>query len=506
MRRSPSLRLRIAATFAAAFICTLAVIFITLHVALENLLVADLDGDLERFADSLIARIVVDNGLIERDEVGQVVTALLPGRLDSGLILVAVRNPEGTLIAASSPVSPDVFTARSMDVERLRGGAGVRYTVKNTEQHEFRVLNEPVMLDGQLVAVVQATASLGPITSALSRLQTLLVIMGMCATLVTTLVGYLIARRGLKPLEQVARLAADIEAHDLTRRLHLVHAPVEIARLADTFDAMLERIERAFALQRNFALDVAHELRTPLTALRGNLDVLLLDPDLTDDLRGEIQRLANETGRMMRLTSNLLSLAQAEAGRTVARRLVELDLVCLEVYQQARVLRAGVRLRLGHEDQVVVSGDSDLLKQLVLNLVENGMKYTPAGGAVTLSLYREGGQARIVVTDSGFGITAEHLPHIFERFYRAPPGGGRIAGGAGIGLAVARWIAEQHGGRIEVKSSPGSGSTFTVILPLAGAPAGSGTSSDSTTGAGAPVISDISEAAPPDIAARSGFR
>jgi len=214
-------------------------------------------------------------------------------------------------------------------------------------------------------------------------------------------------------------------------------------------------------------MDVSHELRTPLTALRGNLDVMLMDKNLDADSRSQLEKMSAEVGRLIRLTSNLLYLAHAEAGRDIVRRPVELDALCLEVIYQARTLRDDVAVRLGHEEQVTVSGDRDLLKQLILNLVDNAIKYSPGGGEVTVSLFEQGDLAEIVVADQGPGIPADQLTKIFERFYRVANNQSRTVGGAGIGLAISRWIAQVHGGDIRVESDVGIGSRFVVTLPLA---------------------------------------
>lgn len=462
---SLSLRWRITLGFVAAFILTLGLIFVTLHVALQRILRADLDAELSGSASALAATITPDDQLAPPGAILAAVTSASLERLAGSPLITVVLTEDGNVLAASSRIPLDVLALPPGELDRLRGGSEMYRTVRTAGDQELRQYVRPVIVDGQMVAAVSTATPLRPVTRATDTLQYVLVAEALVAAAAATAVGYLVARQGLRPLDTATALAADIEAHDLTRRLGLTRAPAEIRRLADTFDAMLTRLERAFDLQRSFALDVAHELRTPLTALRGHLDVLLLDPALDGDVRQEIEQLSAETGRMMRLTSNLLSLAQAEAGRQIERRPVDLDLICLEVYQQARTLHPGVRLRLGHEDQVTVSGDRDLLKQLILNLVENGLKYTPEGGTVTLSLFQMADSALVEVADTGPGITPEHRERIFERFYRAPVGGGRLTGGAGIGLSVVQWIAEQHGGRIDVESRPGHGSTFKVILP-----------------------------------------
>jgi len=182
------------------------------------------------------------------------------------------------------------------------------------------------------------------------------------------------------------------------------------------------------------------------------------------ELNDERIKNVQEAGRLIRLTTNLLYLASADAGREPERRPVELDVLFLEVYRQTKDLRPDVRLSLGNEDQVTVVGDRDLLKQMLLNLAENAVKYSPPSGQVTLSLFKSDGQARVVVEDTGPGIAPEHLPHIFERFYR---GDDRTKmGGSGLGLAIARWVATAHGGEIDVKSTVGRGSTFSVVLPF----------------------------------------
>ncbi|MCX7669523.1 MAG: cell wall metabolism sensor histidine kinase WalK, partial [Anaerolineae bacterium] len=221
--------------------------------------------------------------------------------------------------------------------------------------------------------------------------------------------------------------------------------------------------------------DVSHDLRTPLTTIQGNVDLLRRGAADDPQLRNEALRaIADETARMRRMVSDLLLLAQADAGLKLQRQPVELDTLLLEVYRQAQVM-AGDRLtvHLGAEDQALVLGDPDRLRQLLLNLVDNALKYTPAGGEVTLTLRRRDGWVQVIVEDTGIGISPEDLPHIFERHYRADRSRSR-SGGHGLGLAIAQWIAQAHDGRIEVTSELGKGSRFTVWLPEASATAPAG--------------------------------
>jgi signal transduction histidine kinase len=230
---------------------------------------------------------------------------------------------------------------------------------------------------------------------------------------------------------------------------------------------MLGRLEMSFDTQQRLVADVSHELRTPLTTIQGNLDLLRRgaadDPAMRND---SLAAIGNETARMRRLVNDLLLLAQADAGLQLQLHPVELDTLLLDVYRQGQVISqgTGVRVRLGAEDQAVVLGDADRLRQLLLNLVDNAIKYTPSGGDVTLTLKREAGWVLVSVADTGCGIPPEDLPHIFERFYRADRSRAR-PGGAGLGLSIAKWVAEAHGGELEVESELGQGTVFTLYLP-----------------------------------------
>lgn len=300
----------------------------------------------------------------------------------------------------------------------------------------------------------------------LDRLEVILLAEGIAGGILALIIAYWLSRGALKPLQEIVDVSAEIEASGLDRRIAAKNRPAEVQRLADTFDAMLERLDKAFQNQRNFVYDVSHELRTPLTVLRGNIDVLLMSRDLDPEMREHMERMSVEIGRLIRLTNNLLYLASADVGRVPERRSVELNVLCQEVYAQLKDLRPEVSLRVGRDDEATVVGDRDLLKQMLLNLVENGIKYVSAGGNVTLSAYSEEAEARLVVEDDGPGIPPEIQPRIFERFFQ---GENRGKGGAGIGLAIARWVAVAHGGDIAVESEVGKGSTFVVTLPLSAA-------------------------------------
>ncbi len=333
----------------------------------------------------------------------------------------------------------------------------------------LRVVTKPILTTGgQLLGYVQAASPLDQVDLAKNVLLLVLVTGGLAAVLLAAMVGWLSANRALKPLDTITQAALQISrADDLSRRIPLVGVPQdEVGRLAQAFNATLERLERLFNAQRRFLADVSHELRTPLTTIRGNVDLLrrMGGADATS-----LDAIQSEAERMSRLVGDLLLLAQSDAGTLpLARNPVELDTLLLEVFREAQVLAGGVTLQIGEIDQAVVNGDRDRLKQLLLNLVSNALKFTPEGGRVTVGLARTPGNwARLVVTDTGVGIPPGELPFIFERFYRIDKARTRAAGGAGLGLAIAQRIAQVHGGKIEASSTGAGGSTFAVWLPLA---------------------------------------
>jgi heavy metal sensor kinase len=266
--------------------------------------------------------------------------------------------------------------------------------------------------------------------------------------------------------------ARRISGEHLQERLHETGFGDELDRLAKTLNDMLARLDDSFRQIRQFSADASHELQTPLTILRGEIEVALRAPRDREEYEGVLRSCLEEIERISRLVGGLLLLARADAGvLRLDLQPVELGELVTEVGARLGRLAAekGLRLHLDIPGEVLVLGDREHLERLLVNLVDNAIKYTPSGGAVTLSLAEsEGREARISIQDTGRGMTEEEQEQIFTRFYRA--GLSRTDGGPGVGLGlcIANSIAEAHGGRIEVASSPGQGSTFTVVLPATG--------------------------------------
>ena len=280
--------------------------------------------------------------------------------------------------------------------------------------------------------------------------------------------GWMLALRALRPVDRMTETTRRISAEHLTGRLDETGAGDELDRLAQTLNAMLGRLDAAFKEMRQFTADASHELQTPLTILKGEMEVALRSPRSPEEYQRILKSALEEIDKIARLVEGLLLLARADAGvLRMDQRPVDLGQLVEEVYGQARILAEArsINLGLGPVEPVSAQGDYTHLRRLLLNLVDNGIKYTPPGGNVTISLQSSGGWASIRVEDTGIGIPKEDQARIFQRFYRSPEARSRAEGGAGLGLCIARSIAEAHGGRIEVESIAGRGSTFTVLLP-----------------------------------------
>ncbi|MHB0869818.1 MAG: sensor histidine kinase [Chloroflexota bacterium] len=342
-------------------------------------------------------------------------------------------------------------------------------TVGQEERGRTRLYAVPIRIGDRELGYLEAGASMEQLDHSMERLGLLLASSSALGLLAALLGGWAIAASALRPVATMANTARAIAlSRGFSRRLPHLGRHDELGQLAATFNEMLASLDEAYQAQQRFVADASHELRAPLTTIQGNLELLERAPRMSDLERAEtLTSLRQESGRMSRLVADLLVLARADAGQPLKRERVELDRLLLAVFQETRVLARGRKLSLRDLDQLLVYGDPDRLKQLLVILADNAIKYTPDGGEVQLILRRAPGAAVISVSDTGIGIAAEDLPHIFDRFYRADKARSRDQGGTGLGLSIARWIAESHGGHISVESTLGRGSVFTVRLPLA---------------------------------------
>lgn len=348
---------------------------------------------------------------------------------------------------------------------RVDAGAGVFTTAQGGEGDRWRIYVLPLTPSGRYL---ELAASMGAIDASVERLRRLLLVLGTAGTLAAFLAAWLLAGQALRPVRTITLTAGAIaSSRSFSKRVPASPRRDELGDLARTFNEMLESLEDAYRGQQRFVADASHELRAPLTAIQANLELLESQRKMpAADRHVAVAEASREAQRLSRLVADLLALARADAGVSIRIQPVDLDRLALESVQEARRIAGGRGVEVDKLEPVEVAGDEDRLKQLLLILLDNAIKYSPAGGVVRLQLQRDGQWGVLRIRDSGVGIAPEDLTHVFERFYRADPARSRDPGGTGLGLPIARWIVEQHGGEIGLESEPGRGTEVIVHLPI----------------------------------------
>jgi two-component system, OmpR family, sensor kinase len=319
---------------------------------------------------------------------------------------------------------------------------------------------------------VRVGQSLRPLQKARRQLLLLLALAGPAALLMGSYGGLLLANQALRPVDRLTRAAKEIEAGDLSKRVHVPSKMDELGRLAITFNRMISRLQAAFERQRQFTADASHELRTPLAVMRGDIEIALRRNRSADEYQEVLASNLEEIIRLSRLVEDLLMLARADAGPAdlhfepmnigdLCSQVVDYLAPLAEVKNQALAYQSDAKAEL------TIKGDAQRLKQMLLNLLDNAIKYTPGGGRITLTLMKDSKDAVMIISDTGRGIPTEDIPHIFERFFRhSRSTSDKTVQGSGLGLSIVKWIVESHQGNITAENNSAGGTKFTVRLPL----------------------------------------
>jgi len=476
-----TIRGRLTAWYASAVALTLAAFAAILYAERRSASYQELDRRIRLEADvtsGVLSEVYGSGGvLLQRSSEGRA-ELVRP-------VQAALEPVPGFLLITSSDTavfffaSPDVRAAGFSVLDQLR-----RLARADTADHSMRTAR--IAPDGPTIryvvrsatgggpqfGTILAGADVAPTELGIQELVAPLVLVFPLSLLVAWLVGSWIARRALAPVDQIITEVEEIsDGRSLHRRLPQPMVKDEFGRLADTLNAMMGRLERSFVALRRFTADASHELKTPLTVLRAGVERAVTTPNLPQETLVVLEETLQEVNRMTELVDALLTLARADEGRApLAREPVDLRGLLREVEETGELLAepGDVRIEVEVPDHPVsLAVDRSRIRQLMLNLLTNAVKYTPAGGRVRLSLSEEPTRVLLAVSDTGIGIAPGDLPHIFDRFYRADIARTRTGerAGAGLGLAICRWIAEAHGGSIDVQSRPGRGTTFTVSLP-----------------------------------------
>ncbi len=438
---------------------------VAIHTILQRSLYNEVDDHLRlHTADAQNLLDVGDNpGLVDYNAA----CSCYPAVNDFGSpgIFLRLIDQDGNVVGTSDNLGQLVLPVDPSLLERGFAGEAAIDTIVADDGTRIRVMASRLQVRNGVV-LLEIGQSLGTVDATMSQVMWVLLGSILVALAVAIVFGGILIRRALFAVSSITDTAQRIESSsDLSQRVGYSGPMDEIGRLATTFDHMIDQLEKVFASHKNFIADASHDLRSPLTVLQGNLD--LLKRDLAEDDRKEsLRAMGDETRKMSKIVDDLLLLAEVESGEIERLETVSLKEVLLESYERGRQLGGSRNVVIGREEDISVAGDAHRLKLLLGNLVDNAIRYTPEEGTITLSLFRDNGWARLEVTDDGIGISPEHLPHVFERFYMADKARSRSAGGSGLGLAIARAIAERHGGKVTATSTPGKGSTFTTWLKI----------------------------------------
>jgi heavy metal sensor kinase len=457
-----SFRFRLTVWYVGLFSLLFVMFSIFLHGLLSKDLRARLDQSLTSEANTASAlfedELVEEKGDVRRAAAGAVAglrlhgsrVAILSGaRLLASSAPVSPRELDAVVAQAFASASPDLLLA----LPRL-GPNGARAAT-----HSLDTLGRSFLV-----------FSIAPLDSIAADLGVVRRVIFLALPLLLGLAGiggYLLATHSLAPLNWMAEQAREITGRNLSRRLEIGNAAEELAVLAASFNELLARLDQSFEAMRRFVADASHELRTPIAVIRGEADVALSHDRGAAEYRDSLAIVLDESRRLSRLVDDLLNLARADAGRVTleVQEFYFNDLLadcCRSM--QTMAAASGVALECRSPGDVQFRGDEALLRRLLINLLDNAIRYTPPGGKVSAELEADAAVVRIRISDTGVGIAPEAAPHLFERFFRADRARSRQDGGFGLGLSIVKWIAEAHHGTVELAHNPAPGTTFTVTL------------------------------------------
>lgn len=472
-----NIRLRLTLWYTAILSVILAVFGTIVYFGLSRSLLTALDDHLQREANQIISNLKFEDSADYEDdendeehhEYAGVVKPEMEYIPEPG-VFWRVLSPDGQPFFDPGYLRNSSIANSTLDIDRPHFEYGVL-----ADDTPIRLYTLPFVIRQQQAGAVQVAESYVEIQDVQRRLVILLGLSIPLIILGASAGGWFLANSALAPIDRITRAANQITTHDLSRRLNLELPNDEVGRLAATFDSMLDRLETGFEQQKRFIGDASHEMRTPLTILKGDVEVALIRPRSADEYRETLEMVNQTTDRLTGLVEELLLLARADNNQ-YPLRFEACDLVELlsgEIRRLNPVAEAkNISLTLDAPPSLLMIADLDKLARLFTNLIDNAIKYSEPGDMVHVTVTPKSDQVQVAVTDTGPGIPPEHLPRVFDRFYRVDKARARKltdpakAGGMGLGLSIAQWLAQIHSGTITVTSEVGCGTTFTVHLPL----------------------------------------
>jgi heavy metal sensor kinase len=465
---SRSLSFRLVTWYAGVLTVVFVLLGALTFISLRHYLEANVLDNQARRARQIAATLVAHAGRNGETGIGTQVENLYSP--ESNDRFIRITRAEGTIVYASGPPRSESFDPAQVP---LLGADRALAAARKVHLGAASLLIATVpatAADGTAYRVEVGT-SVAPVEATLRRLLLMLAVGLPLTVSVAVAGGFVLVRRALDPVERIARKAEEITQHNLSERLPLVQSGDELERLSVSLNHMISRLQAAIDDSKQFAADASHELRTPLTVMRGELESLAQESGLARETRETVGSVLEEVERLAEIVESLFALSRLDAGGASAEwRRFDLAELASTTAEQMSLLATDKNVRVACDSAagVMVEGDPARLKQVIVNLLDNAIKYTPGGGRVRLTVRREPGFAVLEVADDGIGIPAEALPHVFKRFFRVDGSRSREQGGAGLGLAIVKAICSAHGADIEVISAVGRGSTFRLRQPLAG--------------------------------------
>ncbi len=464
-----SIRFRMALWYAALLAGALVLFGAASYVGLQRYLQKSLEESLVKQARSIGDVLIVNINKSGEDYVDNEITEHYSPEINGRFI--RVTRADGKQIFISGLPKDGTFDPARVPPPQLPVSRAFSHEVEMSDGHELLLHALPYESRDGAQFLIEVAAPYNQIESVL---RGLLLTFSLGLPLIVALAisgGYVLMRRALRPVDEIRQKAAQITSRNLSERLPVVRTGDELERLATDLNRMIERLEESFHQINRFSADASHELRTPLTVLQGELEsVARTSSSLPAEIRDTIGSALEETHRLTKIVENLLAISRLEAGEA-RKQLERLDFADLvrSTADQMRLLaeEKHIHLDCNGAEAVEVDADPARLKQVVVNLLDNAIKYTPESGKVSISVVKQDGRAVLEIADTGIGISPDDLPHIFDRFYRADKARSRQMGGTGLGLSIVRSICLAHDGQVKVESTEGEGSVFHIELPLA---------------------------------------
>ena len=463
-----SIRFRLTVWYAGLLAGSLILFGVFTYLVLGHYLAVLLDESLvkqtQQIGETLVANIGQSGDAYVVDEIKEHFAPEINGQF------IRVTRPDGSLLYTSGPPKDGSFDPSTIPVQTYPSGQEFTREQRLPGEGELIIHALPFATRDGSRFLIEAGAVDKPIESVLHGLM-LTLLLGLPVVVAVAIGGgYLLMRRALRPVDAITLRANSITSNNLGERLPALNTGDELERLSGSLNSMMARLEESFQHVSRFSADASHELRTPLTILRGELEAMVQQPRLDPGVREGIGSALEETERLARIVESLLAISRLDAGEVwMERERLDFTELVSTTTEQMRLLAEDkqISLRCNSDVRVEIDGNLARLKQIVVNLLDNAIKYTPQNGSINVKVCATNGNAVLEIEDDGPGIPADALPHLFERFYRVDKARSRQMGGTGLGLSIVKSICTAHGGQVKVESAEGKGSRFHVELPLA---------------------------------------